>query len=115
MEAQKSLSGRSGLKFLGEKVEKYWQMISDAERSYELARCYERSSRGTSQSAFERYSIEAKKAKDVLWKGLSENAGYALELQFRMYCDESVLKKPIGEAMEELMLGRIKSILLSHE
>jgi hypothetical protein len=90
-------------------------MVSDAERSYELARSYERSLRGSSQSAFERYSLEAKKAKDALWKGVSENAGYALELQFRMYCDASVLKKPIGEAMEQLMLGRIKSILSSHE
>jgi len=89
--------------------------MSDAERSYELARSYERSQRGSSQSAFERYSLESKKAKDTLWKGVAENAGYALELQFRMYCDGSVLKKPIGEAMEELMLGRIKSILLSHE
>jgi len=96
-------------------VERYWQMMSDAERNYEFARGHERSLRGSSQSAFERYSLEMKKAKDVLWKGLSENAGYALELQFRMYCDRSVLKKPIGEAMEELMLGRIKSILLSHE
>jgi len=113
--AQKSLSGRGGLKFLSEKVERYWQMVSDAERSYELARGYERSLRGSSQSAFDRYSLETKKAKDVLWKGVSENAGYALELQFRMYCDGSVLKKPIGEAMEELMLGRIKSILSSHE
>jgi len=90
-------------------------MVSDAERSYAFSRSYERSLRGSSQSAFERYSLEAKKAKDVLWKGVSENAGYALELQFRMYCDASVLKKPIGEAMEELMLGRIKSILSSYE
>lgn len=89
--------------------------MSDAERSYEFARGYERSLRGSSQSAFEKYSLEVKKAKDVLWKGVSENSGYALELQFRMYCDASVLKKPIGDAMEELMLERIKSILSSHE
>jgi hypothetical protein len=100
---------------LSEKLERYWQMMSDAERSYDLARGFEKSLRGSSQSAFEKYSLEVKKAKDVLWKEVSENAGYALELQFQMYCDRSVLKKPIGDAMEELMLGRIKSILLSHE
>ena len=71
-------------------------------------------SSGSLDSAFERYQQNLETIRKHTLDALSQNIGYALELQFVLYCDESVMDKTLSEAFEALLMHKIKSFI-SHE